>query len=159
MKKLILSTLAVGALVVGGAASAQDLYGLGNVLPQILGQLGLGNDYPGAGPIYRPGSGSPPPGTVVLDANGRPTLIAATGVAAMPGGTVVEATEGGQVTLDANGTYIDRFGRRIQVDQTGQQVPISGVIVLGAGSSRLFDRDGDGVPDTYDRYPDNRRRR
>ena len=165
MKKLLVSIAAVGALAIGGAASAQDVFGLGNVLPQILGNiglgnLGLGNVYPGVpGNVYTPGSGSPPPGSVVLDANGRPVVVAATGVAAMPGGTVVESADGGQVTLDANGTYIDRYGRRIQVDTTGRHTPISGVSVLGAGSSRYYDRDGDGVADQYDRYPNDPRYR
>jgi len=163
MKKLLVSILTVGALAAGGAASAQDVFGLGNVLPQILGNiglgnLGLGNGYPTVpGSIYGPGSGSPPPGSVVLDANGRPVVIAATGVAAMPGGTVVESADGGQVTLDSNGTYIDRYGQRVQVDATGRHTPIGGGI---AGiSSRLFDRDGDGVADQNDRYPSDPRYR
>lgn len=165
MKKLIVSMLAVGALAAGGAASAQDVFGLGNVLPQILGNIGLGNIglgnvYPGVpGNIYTPGSGQPAPGSVVLDANGRPVVIAATGVAAMPGGTVVESADGGQVTLDASGTYIDRYGRRVQVDMTGRHTPISGVGIAGVAQSRLFDRDRDGVPDSYDRYPDDPRYR
>jgi hypothetical protein len=161
MKKLIVSVLTVGALAAAGAASAQDIFGgLGNVLPQILGNIGLGNVYPEVpGSIYNGGYGQPAPGSVVRDANGRPVVIAATGVAAMPGGTVVDSADGGQVTLDASGTYIDRYGRRIQVDMTGRHTPISGVGVAGVAQSRLFDRDRDGVPDSYDRYPNDPRYR
>jgi len=166
MKKLIVSVLAVGALAVAGAASAQDVFGLGNVLPQILGNIGLGNlggnVYQGnvyQGNVYTPGSGQAIPGSVVLDANGRAVVIGATGVAAMPGGSVVESADGGQVTLDGSGTYIDRYGRRVQVDMTGRHTPISGIGVAGVAQSRLFDRDRDGVPDAYDRYPNDRRHR
>jgi hypothetical protein len=166
MKKLIVSVLTVGALAAGGAASAQDvLGGLGNVLPQILGNvglgnLGLGNVYPDVpGRVYNGQVGQPLPGSVVLDDRGRPKVIAASGYEAMPGGSVVDSADGGQVTLDAWGTYIDRFGRRIQVDKTGYHMPITGGPIVAQQRQYERDRDRDGVPDAYDRYPRDRRYR
>jgi hypothetical protein len=156
MKKLLLSVLTVGALAAGGAAQAQDV--LGGIAAQILGNIGIGNGnvFPGVGNGYPQGTYYPP-GSVVIDSNGHPVVVGVNGVTAMAGGTVVDSADGGQVVLDSQGTYVDRYGRRIQVDVTGRHTPISQYGGIAAG--RIGDRDGDGVQDRRDRYPDDPRYR
>lgn len=101
MKKLILSVLTVGAMAAGGAASAQDIFGLGNVLPQILGNIGLGVGSGAGIPAVVASNGS---ASVYVDQYGRQIYH--------------DPTSGQRYVLDQNGTYIDQYGRRIQVTVT-----------------------------------------
>jgi hypothetical protein len=120
MKRFILSAVAVGALALGGAASAQDIFGLGNVLPQILGNVGLGGVGGVGSDIPAVVAGTPQAGgSVYADAYGRRIYV---------------EPSGRQVALDANGTYVDQFGRRVYVDAYGRSVLAQpGVAVNGAG--------------------------
>ncbi|HEX7888361.1 MAG TPA: hypothetical protein VF522_03290 [Ramlibacter sp.] len=150
MKKFILSAVAAGALAFGGAASAQDL---GSI---INGIFGIGT------PTYNYGYGS----------NGTPAVVAGTtpyyGQAPYYGST--------------NQIYADQYGRQFYYDQYGRQVfvqsqsqsnvygnnvygnvqydqwgrPIYGTYSSNSGY-RSWDRDGDGVANTQDRWPDDRR--
>ncbi|HET8746028.1 MAG TPA: hypothetical protein VFM98_10510 [Ramlibacter sp.] len=136
MKKLILSTLAAGALAVGGAASAQDL---GVVIPQIITNV-LG------GPAYTQPR-TPWSVGVYEDQNGNRFYRDASGYTH---------------AIAADNTYVDRFGRRVYVDPFGRQATI-GIErqgrILGAGPVTRRDRDGDGVRNDRDRYPDDGRYR
>src|SRR4051794_17424060 len=121
MKRFILSAVAVGALAFGGAASAPDVFRLGNVLPQILGNVGLGNVIGDTGNALPPVVAGPSRagGSVCADAYG---------------GRVYVERSGRQVVLDANGAYIDQFGRRVYVDGYGRSVLANpGVAVNGSG--------------------------
>jgi hypothetical protein len=135
MKKTILAAVAAGALAIGGAAGAQDL---GDVLTNILG---FGQ------PNY-----------------GAPAVVAGT---------------------QYQSVYTDQYGRQVGIDQNGNQVVISGsnrgrcgIVGHDAYGQPIYgptrygglacpgtawgfngnrDRDGDGVADARDRWPDNRR--
>lgn len=148
MKKYIAMAVAAGALAVGGAASAQDL---GTIISNVLG---IGNSYP----TY----------------NNAPAVVAGT----VPYGT--------QVYQDQNGRqfYYDQYGRQVIVSGGIQWnivgygangEPLYGTDAYNPGYNGRFgnfgnygnyaygsnpylnDRDGDGVPDAYDRYPDDPR--
>jgi hypothetical protein len=57
--------------------------------------------------------------------------------------------------------YTDAYGRRFQVDAAGRHIPLDPVATYpdSYAFSRSYDRDGDGVPDQYDQYPDDPRYR
>lgn len=127
MKKFLLSAAAAGALAFGGAASAQDL---GRILSDVLSNIGQ--------PAYNQGYGSVP-------APGAP---------------------------EAQGRVFSEGGRWIHEDQYGRRSVIPGEVVFGlegpmyrdawgnwvhVGSGSPYDRDGDGVADSRDRYPTDRR--
>lgn len=178
MKKFIVSVMAAGALAAGGAASAQDILGgLGSVLPQILGNIGLG----GVAPQY-----GYPQGTT-YESGGRYIYV--------------EPGSGRHVVLDQHGTYIDQYGRRVRAGNLGGVLsqgnigttpygtlpdgrdtggwvvnvgpdgrPIytdqNGHPIAGAprpptsaevSQATNLDRDGDGVLNIFDRYPDDSR--
>lgn len=135
MKKLIFSVVAAGALAIGGVASAQDLSA---VLGSIFGV-------------------SPSP------YGGIPAVVAG----AQPyGSTVYVDPYGRQV-------YVDQYGRQVQVQPNPYGTSVYGNVVIGydaygrpvygsssnyAYNDRRFyyrDRDGDGVANVSDRWPDN----
>lgn len=137
MKKFVLTALAAGALAAGTAASAQDL---GAVLGSILGY---------GQPTY---------------SYGTPAVVAGTQ----------------QVYVDTYGRqyYYDQYGRQVYVNNGVQQQQIVGYDQWGrpiygqvygnsgyaygsqyayGGQYRRWDRDGDGVANRDDRYPDDPR--
>lgn len=120
MKKLILSVVTVGAMAVGGAASAQDI--LGSVLPQILSELGAGRVY-------------------VDPYQNGPDLS---------GGSYTDAV--------GRKVYLDKDGHPSYVEQGGALIPYSAAgNVAAVNAPRRGDRDGDGIPNRWDRYPDDPR--
>lgn len=143
MKKIILGAVAAGALAIGGAAAAQDL---GAVLSNIFGYPSY-QTYP-AQPAYGPSI---------------PAVVA---------GTQPYGYGTGSRTV-----YTDQYGRQYYYDQYGQQVIVSqgqssqiigydnwGRPVYGttrsnnyAWGGNTWDRDGDGIANTRDRWPDDRR--
>jgi hypothetical protein len=141
MKKFIATAIAAGAMVAGGAASAQDL---GSI---IAGVLGFGQpQYSYGQPHY--GYGQP------QYSYGGPAVVAG-----------------------AQQMYIDQYGRTFYYDQWGRQVfvqgaqqqqqqivgydqwgrPVYGTSGQYAYGNRSWDRDGDGVSNSRDRWPDDRR--
>jgi hypothetical protein len=152
MKKLIATAVAAGALAAGGAASAQDLGGvIANILGfgqptynQQYGYGGYGNSYPSYGGGY--------------SNYGGPAVVA-------PQTQMYQDQYGRQF-------YYDQYGRQVYVQTQTQQQQIvgydqwgrpvygnSGTYAYGGGSTwgNTWDRDGDGVPDSRDRYPNDRR--
>ncbi|GAB3768916.1 hypothetical protein GCM10028796_33260 [Ramlibacter monticola] len=143
MKRLIVMALAAGGLAVGSLASAQDL---GAVITNILG------------------FGSPGYTT------SNPAVVAGTGVYVDPDGRQVYTVPNGT----ARQVYVDPDGRQVYVQPntnygiTGYDAwgrPIYGNNVYGNNAYRNYaqanrrDRDGDGVINRYDRYPDDPRYR
>lgn len=149
MKKFIYSALAAGGLAFGGAAAAQDF---GSVVTNILGSFGF--------PVYN----TPP-----VYSNGIPAVVA-------------------QQPYGAHQVYTDPYGRQYYYDQYGRQVLVQQLpprpLVYGtttvydqwgrpmavqpaapyaypnyAYSATPSDRDGDGVANIHDRWPDDRRYR
>ncbi|GAB3650750.1 hypothetical protein [Ramlibacter alkalitolerans] len=166
MKKLIVSIAAAGALAAGGAASAQGLEGvLPQVLTNILGNVGVGGTV-GEGQVvgYPPGlpanSGMLPNGTVFRQDDGELVYMDPAGRQlrlSVPSNDSAVAGRYGRY-----GSYIDPYGRRVYygadgrpayVEQNGQ------VIGYGNSVARRNDRDGDGVANRVDRYPDDPRYR
>jgi hypothetical protein len=168
MKKLLLSVLTVGAMATGGVASAQDV--LGNVLPQILGNV-LGNN----GVLAQ---GNYPVGTVYTDQYGRQVqvdrfgnhVVVGQGTNVLGAGRVVEDPSGSgrQIVLNADGTYIHPVnGWRMYVTPDGRHLPVNtntvqarrlddrGRDVLRDQRDRNRDRDRDGIRDNRDRDRDN----
>lgn len=145
MKKIILGAVAAGALAIGGTAAAQDL---GAVLSNIFGYPSYPT-YP-TQPAYGPSI---------------PAVVA---------GTQPYGYGAGSTTI-----YTDQYGRQYYYDQYGQQVIVSqgqtsqivgydswGRPVYGttrynnyALGGTNWDRDGDGIANTRDRWPDDRRYR
>lgn len=167
MKKLIATAVAAGALAVGGTASAQDF---GGVIASILGfgqptynqQYGWGNQQYGYGnQQYGYGNQQYGYGNQGYGNQGYSY-----------GGPAVVAPQT-QIYQDQYGRqfYYDQYGRQVYSQAQTQQQRIvgydqwgrpvygnSGSYAYGGstwGSNR--DRDGDGVADSQDRYPDDRR--
>ena len=134
MKKTILTAVAAGAIAICGAASAQDL---GTVLGTLLGY---------GSPVYT-----------------NPTVVNG---------------------VQYQSVYTDRYGRQVGIDQNGNHVVLQasnygrcGIVGHDAVGNPIYgptryggyacpgtvwgvnngDRDGDGVADARDRWPDNRR--
>ncbi len=130
MKKLVVTVLAVGALAVGGAASAQDL---GAVLGSILGLGSPTYTYPNAPAVV---AGSVPYGTqVYTDQYGRQFYYD------QYGRQVV-------VQQQPNPNPIPGY------DAWGRPIYGSGTYSYGYGQYRPYgDADGDGVANQYDRRP------
>jgi hypothetical protein len=142
MKKTILSAVAAGALAVGGAASAQDLgTAIGNVLGSVFGA-----------PTYNYGNNG---------YYGHGTAIP--GVVATP-------------SYGYNTTYVDAYGRQVYVDPYGRHIVQQNHNLYGgvtydawgrpvynqsygtyAYGGNSWDRDGDGIANTRDRWPNDRR--
>ena len=172
MKKLIASAVAAGALAFGGAASAQDL---GSVIANVLGfgqpTYNHGYGYPSSNygyPNYSYGSHNQYGGNVTYPAV----------VAQQPYGTqnVYVDRYGRQVHIDQYGRHVlvqqpsnqlysagyDSYGRAIYRDAWGNHVYSNGARYHGsvysqARSNSHWDRDGDGVANHQDRWPDDRR--
>jgi hypothetical protein len=161
MKKLLLSVLAVGAMATGGVASAQD--GLGNVLPQILGNV-LGNNGL-AGVVAQ---GNYPAGSVYVDQYGRQVQVDRFGnhvvigqnTNVLGGGPRVvddPTGNGRQIVLNADGTYIHPVnGWRMYVTPDGRHLPVNTNTVQ---ARRLDDRGRDVLRDRRDRDRDRDRDR
>lgn len=137
MKKFILSVIAAGAMAVGGSAQADVIDSVGNAISRIFGIPYVAA--PGPVPIVN---------GVYTDAYGRRFQVDAAGR---------------HIPLDQYGSYRDPWGRTvylgannqpIYIEQNGQLIPYD-TYAMGAS----FDRDGDGVTNQYDRYPDDSRYR
>jgi hypothetical protein len=155
MKKFILSAVAVGALAFGGAASAQDL---GGVVSNILGSLGFPTQNYGYGTVL-PGVVAPSQGTVYIDQYGRQVLVqpqANVYGANNYGGTTYGTTTSGVVAYDSAGRplYRDAYGNYTYTQPYAYSQPFGGAY---AYSGRTWDRDGDGIANARDRWPDDRR--
>jgi hypothetical protein len=175
MKKFILTAVAAGALAVGGAASAQDLGGiLGNI-------FGFGQPtYPTYGtstptPAVVAGTQQSYGGGVYVDQYGRQVDQYGRPLTIDPYGRQVDQY-GRQVTIDQYGRQVlvqpntgsygitgyDQWGRPIYGTTTyGSNTYGSttyGGTVYGSGyGARTWDRDGDGVANAQDRWPDDPR--
>lgn len=137
MKKLIATALAAGALTAGGAASAQDF---GSVIANILGFTTPSYN-------YGYGYGTPAPAVVAPRQ---------------------------QIYADQYGRqfYYDQYGRQVYLNNNTQQIvgydswgpPIYGQAgqyaynqpYYGTQPYNSWDRDGDGVANSRDRWPDHR---
>jgi hypothetical protein len=130
MKKTILAAVAAGALAVGGAAGAQDL---GSIISNIFG---LGQSVYGNGPL----------------------------VGSVPSGATIYADQYGRQF------YYDQYGRPVFVEGGTQPIVgydnqgralYGGTVFPGqyGAQSGLVDRDGDGVADVHDRWPNDSRYR
>lgn len=128
MKKLIATALAAGALAASGAASAQDF---GSIIANIFG---IGT------PTYNYGYGTP-------------AVVA-------PRQQIYADTYGRQF-------YYDQYGRQVYLNNGTQQIvgydswgrPIygqAGQYAYGTRPYNSWDRDGDGVANSRDRWPDHR---
>lgn len=140
MNNFILSAVAAGALALGGAASAQDL---GSILGNIFGYYGN---------------------------QSTPAVVA---------GTV---PHGSQVYVDPSGrqVHVDQYGRHVYVQPNTSNYGIVGYDAWGRpvygtthvynqpnvygdaaypgyAASPSWDRDGDGIANSRDRWPDDRR--
>jgi len=143
MKKLIVMAAAAGALAVGGAASAQDL---GTVLGNILG---FGTQQYNAPAVV---AGTVPYGsTIAIDQYGRQVYVDQYGRQVL-------------VQPNTNSGYIvgyDAENRPIYGPAYG--TPSYGVGPYGTATygnlayADRRDRDGDGVADRYDRWPEDPR--
>lgn len=136
MKRLIATAIAAGALAVGGTASAQDL---GSIIANILGW------------------GTP---TYNYYDYGTPAVVAQSQV---------------QIYSDAYGRqfYYDQYGRQVYLQTTQQQIigydawgrPVYGTAYSNSGLyaygsttyGSTWDRDGDGISNTRDRWPNDPR--
>ena len=137
MNKIILSTVAVAALGLGGVAQADVIDGVGNAISRIFG-VPYDPTPPNAAPM--------PIGSVYTDAYGRHYHVDASGR---------------HVPLGQYSSYRDNWGRTVYLDanrqplyveHNGQLIPYASMgsnYALGAG----YDRDGDGIADRYDRAP------
>lgn len=135
MKKFVLSALAAGALVIGGGAQADVIDSVGNAISNLFGI-----------PYDARAPGVPIVNGVYTDAYGHRYQVDAAGR---------------HIPLDQFGSYRDQWGRTVYlgadrqplyIEQNGQVIPYASV----AGPYAMapsYDRDRDGVADTYDRYP------
>jgi hypothetical protein len=142
MRKFILSAVAVGALAIAGGAQADVIDSVGNTISRIFGIP------------YDPGPTAAVPivNGIYTDAYGRRFQVDAAGR---------------QIPLDQFGSYRDQWGRTvylgannqpIYIEQDGQLLAygsVAGTYALGPS----YDRDGDGVANQYDRFPDDPRYR
>lgn len=173
MKKFILTAVAAGALAAGGAASAQDI---GSVLSGIFGYGGQPayQTYPGYPTNTNRGIPAVVAGTQPYNTQPYGTY----GADVYGNGTYGNGTYGGGAY--GSQVYVDPYGRQVMIDQYGRQVlvqpstssygitgydqwgrPIYGSTTYGnttyGGGYSSWDRDGDGVANAQDRWPDDRR--
>jgi hypothetical protein len=155
MKKWILSTVAAGALAVGGAASAQDL---GSVINSVIGSVfGTQQSYSyGTNTYYTDQYGR----TIYVDQYGR-HLIAQpnAGVTYDQWGRPVYNSQVYQGQVYQGQVYNGGYGSYGY--STAPQYPAygtygSGNYAYGYGTNS-WDRDGDGISNSRDRWPDDRR--
>lgn len=160
MKKTILAAMAAGALAVGGAASAQDF---GTVLSNIFG---FGT------PNYNHNTYPSQYGYPTYNNRGTPAVVAGTQPYYGNYGQYGQYPQYGQSGTYGNQVYVDQYGRQVYIDQYGRQVIVQsntgtqgitgydawGRPVYGTTyGNRTWDRDGDGVADASDRWPNDRR--
>lgn len=135
MKKSILAAAAVAAFSLGGLAQADVIDGVGNTISRIFGV-----PYDPRPPAAAPG------GQFYTDAYGRRIHIDAAGR---------------HVPLDRYGSYRDQWGRTVYlgannqpayIEQDGRLIPYGSVAMGGAR-----DNDRDGVPNRWDRAPNDPR--
>ena len=154
MKKFILTAAAAGALAFGGGASAQDLgTAIGNVLGSVFGA-----------PSYNYGTYGQPYGTNHNQYGYNQY------------GQVIPGVVATTPSYGYNTTYVDAYGRQVYVDQYGRHIVqqnhnLYGGVTYDAWGRRVYtqpsgtyayggsswDRDGDGIADTRDRWPNDRR--
>ena len=141
MKKFILSAMAVAAFAVGGVAQADVIDSVGNTISRIFGV-----------PYDPSPSVTLPIVNVYTDAYGHRFEVDAAGR---------------RIPLDRFGSYRDQWGRTVYlgannqpayIEQNGQLIPY-GSVSGNYAMAPSYDRDGDGVPNQYDRYPDDPRYR
>jgi hypothetical protein len=138
MKKVILAAMAVGALAVGGVARADVIDNVGNAISQLFGVP------------YDPNPSGAVPGDIFTGRDGHKYQVDASGRS---------------VQIDQFGSYRDAWGRTVYLGANGQPLYVeqNGAIVPYGGrayaSGTPYDRDGDGVTNPYDRYPDDARYR
>jgi hypothetical protein len=141
MKKFILSTLAVAAFAIGGVAQADVIDSVGNGISRLFNI-----------PYDANPSGPAPIVNVYTDNYGRRFEVDAAGR---------------QYPIGQFGSYRDQWGRTVYlgannqpayIEQNGQLTPYGGVAGNYA-TAPLYDRDGDGVADQYDRAPNDPRYR
>lgn len=138
MKKFIVAAMVVGTCAVAGVARADVIDSVGNAISNLFGVP------------YDPSPNGAVPGSIYVGSDGHRYQVDAAGRS---------------IRLDQYGTYRDAWGRTVYlgadnrplyVEQNGVLVPYaSGGYAMGTP----YDRDGDGVYDRYDRYPDDSRYR
>lgn len=137
MKKLIVAAMVVGTCAVAGVARADVIDSVGNAISNLFGVP------------YDP-SPNAVPGSVYRGSDGHWYQVDA---------------DRHSIRLDQYGTYRDAWGRTVYlgandrplyIEQNGTLIPYaSGAYAMGTP----YDRDGDGVYNRYDRYPDDPRYR
>ncbi len=136
MKKFILSAIAVAAFAIGGVAHADWIDSVGNTISSLFG---IPYD-------PTPSAAVPIVNGIYTDAYGRRFQVDAAGR---------------YIPLDQFGSYRDQWGRTvylgannqpIYIEQNGQLIPY-GSVAGNYAMAPSYDRDGDGVPDQYDRFP------
>ena len=142
MKKFILSAIALGAISIGGIAQADVIDSVGNTISRIFG---VPYD-------ARPSAPVPVVNGVYTDAYGRRFQVDAAGR---------------HVPLDQFGSYRDQWGRTVYLGANNQPLYIEqdGRLISYGSDAGTYamgpsgDRDGDGVANQYDRYPNDSRYR
>jgi hypothetical protein len=153
MKKWILTTVAAGALARGGAASAQDL---GSVINSVIGSVFGTQSYNyGTNTYYTDQYGR----QVYVDQYGRHVVVTqAPTVTYDQWGRPVYNSQvyNGQVLQgQVYGSGYGQYGYSTQPQYPTYGTYGSGNYAYGYGNS--WDRDGDGISNTRDRWPDDRR--
>lgn len=137
MKKFIVAAMAVGTIAVAGVARADVIDSVGNAVSSLFGVP------------YDPSPYGAVPGSIYTGQDGHRYQVDAAGRS---------------IRLDAYGSYRDASGRIVYLgpDQRPAYVEQNGVLVpynSGYATARPYDRDGDGVGNRYDRYPNDPRYR
>lgn len=141
MKKFILSAVAVGALAIGWAVHADVIDSVGNTISRLFG-IPYDPTPSVTVPVANAG--------IYTDAYGRHFQVDA---------------YGRYVPLGQFGSYRDQWGRTVYlganhepayIEQNGQ-VMAYGSVAGTVAMAPSYDRDGDGVADLYDRFPDDAR--
>ena len=132
MKKILLASVAAGALAMAGAASAQSLDGI------LTNILGFGGPNIGTG-TPAPANGTPPLQGSYRDEYGRLWVV----------------EQGGHHVMIPDGSTYGITG------YSGDGRPMYGAVPNGGYAASRFERDSDrdGVPDSRDRRPFDSRRR
>lgn len=138
MKKFIVAAMAVGTIAVAGVARADVIDSVGNAISNLFGVP------------YDPSPTGAVPGSIYTGSDGHRYQVDAAGRS---------------IPLDQYGSYRDAEGRIVYLDanRRPQYVEQNGVLVPYNGGAYAMgsrrDRDGDGVTNRYDRYPDDPRYR
>lgn len=137
MKKFIAVAMAVGTIAFAGVARADVIDNVGNAISNLFGVP------------YDPSPTGAVPGSIYTAQNGHRYQV---------------GPDGRSIPLDQYGSYRDAQGRIVYLgaDRRPLYVEQNGVLVpynSGYAMDRPYDRDGDGVDNRYDRYPDDPRYR